>query len=147
VTATSFTDTGLAASAAFSYTVRARDAAGNSSAASAGLSVTTSAASSGGGGCTASFHNDNDWGAGFTATVTVTAGSTAITSWTVTVTFAGNQSVVNIWNAGGSFAGHTETAVSLAYNGALGAGGSTAFGFQAGYSGTNTPPVLTCKAG
>ncbi|MFJ8646851.1 glycoside hydrolase family 6 protein [Streptomyces sp. NPDC093546] len=43
VTGTSYTDTGLAASTAYSYTVRARDAAGNVSAASAALSVTTSA--------------------------------------------------------------------------------------------------------
>ncbi|SDL01502.1 glycoside hydrolase family 6 protein [Streptomyces indicus] len=47
VTGTSFTDTGLSASTAYSYTVRARDAAGNVSAASPALSVTTEA---GGGG-------------------------------------------------------------------------------------------------
>ena len=40
-TATSFTDTGLTASTAYSYTVRARDAAGNVSAASAAVAATT----------------------------------------------------------------------------------------------------------
>ncbi len=40
---TSFTDTGLTPSTAYTYTVRARDAAGNTSTASAPLSVTTSA--------------------------------------------------------------------------------------------------------
>ncbi|MFD0670978.1 DUF4832 domain-containing protein [Cohnella sp. GCM10027633] len=44
-TGTSFTDTGLSAGTAYSYTVKARDAAGNLSAASSALSVTTSAAS------------------------------------------------------------------------------------------------------
>ncbi|MFJ4757839.1 glycoside hydrolase family 6 protein [Streptomyces sp. NPDC088763] len=44
---TTYTDTGLSAATAYSYTVRARDAAGNVSAASAALSVTTEA---GGGG-------------------------------------------------------------------------------------------------
>jgi chitinase len=44
-TGTSYTDTGLAASTTYSYTVKARDAAGNVSAASNALSVTTSAAS------------------------------------------------------------------------------------------------------
>ncbi|MEU0739907.1 glycoside hydrolase family 6 protein [Streptomyces sp. NPDC006134] len=43
VTGTAFTDTGLSASTAYSYTVRARDAAGNVSAPSAALSVTTEA--------------------------------------------------------------------------------------------------------
>ncbi|MFD7392348.1 glycoside hydrolase family 6 protein [Streptomyces sp. NPDC059852] len=40
-TGTTYTDTGLSAATAYSYTVRARDAAGNVSAASAALSVTT----------------------------------------------------------------------------------------------------------
>ncbi|GAA3293790.1 hypothetical protein GCM10020295_16630 [Streptomyces cinereospinus] len=40
-TATTFTDTGLSAATAYAYTVRARDAAGNVSAASAALTVTT----------------------------------------------------------------------------------------------------------
>ncbi|MET9518353.1 cellulase family glycosylhydrolase [Streptomyces sp. NPDC002994] len=50
VTGTSFTDTGLTPSTAYSYTVRARDAAGNVSAPSAALSVTTRAQDGGGGG-------------------------------------------------------------------------------------------------
>ncbi|GHF49096.1 glycoside hydrolase family 6 protein [Streptomyces griseosporeus] len=41
VTGTSFTDSGLSAGTAYSYTVRARDAAGNVSAASSAVSVTT----------------------------------------------------------------------------------------------------------
>ncbi|MFE5898802.1 cellulase family glycosylhydrolase [Streptomyces sp. NPDC056488] len=41
--ATSYTDTGLTANTAYAYTVRARDAAGNVSAASTALSVTTQA--------------------------------------------------------------------------------------------------------
>ncbi|HZI05435.1 MAG TPA: carbohydrate binding domain-containing protein, partial [Archangium sp.] len=43
---TSHTDSGLTASTAYSYTVKARDAAGNTSAASTALSVTTSAGNS-----------------------------------------------------------------------------------------------------
>ncbi|HZH18502.1 MAG TPA: carbohydrate binding domain-containing protein [Archangium sp.] len=45
-TGTTYTDSGLAASTAYSYTVKARDAAGNTSAASTALSVTTSAGNS-----------------------------------------------------------------------------------------------------
>ncbi|WP_304413446.1 fibronectin type III domain-containing protein, partial [Cellulomonas sp. A375-1] len=40
-TGTTYTDTGLTAATAYSYTVRAKDAAGNVSAASSALSVTT----------------------------------------------------------------------------------------------------------
>ncbi|GAA5051685.1 chitinase [Thermocatellispora tengchongensis] len=48
-TATTYTDTGLAASTTYTYTVRARDAAGNRSAASNQISVTTSNSGGGGG--------------------------------------------------------------------------------------------------
>ncbi|MFF5228824.1 fibronectin type III domain-containing protein [Dactylosporangium sp. NPDC000521] len=47
---TSYTDSGLSASTAYTYTVQAYDAAGNVSAASSPLTVTTSASGSGGGG-------------------------------------------------------------------------------------------------
>jgi chitodextrinase len=47
-TMTSFTDTGLTANTAYTYTVTARDAAGNASSTSAPLSVTTSAGSGSG---------------------------------------------------------------------------------------------------
>jgi cellulose 1,4-beta-cellobiosidase len=46
-TTTSFTDTGLTASTAYSYTVKARDAAGNVSAASAAVTATTQAGTGG----------------------------------------------------------------------------------------------------
>ncbi len=47
VTGTTYNDTGLSASTAYSYTVRARDAAGNVSAASAAVSTTTDPADAG----------------------------------------------------------------------------------------------------
>ncbi|WP_037619692.1 glycoside hydrolase family 6 protein [Streptomyces aureus] len=48
-TGTSYTDSGLAASTTYSYTVKAKDAAGNVSAASTAVSATTKASSGGGG--------------------------------------------------------------------------------------------------
>ncbi|MFC4099004.1 fibronectin type III domain-containing protein [Paenibacillus xanthanilyticus] len=59
--ATTYTATGLAPSTAYSFTVRAKDAAGNVSAASSALSVTTNAASGGGGnGLTAQYYDMSD---------------------------------------------------------------------------------------
>ena len=49
-TGTSFDDSGLSASTTYSYTVKARDAAGNVSAASSSVSVTTQSGGTGGGG-------------------------------------------------------------------------------------------------
>ena len=146
---TAYTDTGLTASTAYSYTVKAFDAAGNVSAASAALSATTSAGTGGGGsgGCTAAFTVDNDWGAGFTADVTVTNTGTAATkSWTVTLTFGGTQLVTNSWNATTSQSGKVVTAQSMGFNSAVAPGGTAGFGFQASYTGTNAAPTLTCTA-
>ncbi|MEU6242760.1 glycoside hydrolase family 6 protein [Streptomyces sp. NPDC047024] len=49
VTGTSYTDTGLSAATTYAYTVKAKDAAGNLSAASAAVSATTKASGGGGG--------------------------------------------------------------------------------------------------
>ncbi|WP_274536107.1 cellulase family glycosylhydrolase [Streptomyces sp. CB03234] len=59
VTGTTYTDTGLTPSTAYSYSVRARDAAGNVSAPSAVLSVTTDAGSSPSGGVKVRYKNND----------------------------------------------------------------------------------------
>ncbi|MFJ1792550.1 glycoside hydrolase family 6 protein [Kitasatospora griseola] len=144
---TSYTDTGLTASTAYSYTVKARDAAGNVSPASAALVATTTASGGGtGSGCTASYKVTNDWGAGFNADVTVTAGSAAIKTWKVSWNYGGNQQITNLWNGQLAQSGQAVSVTNLAYNGAVGAGASTSFGFGATYSGANALPTLTCTA-
>ena len=149
VTGTSYTDTGLAASTAYSYTVTAHDAAGNVSAASAAVSATT-AASSGGGtgaGCSAVYTVSSDWGAGFNANVTVTnTGTTATKGWIVSWTFAGNQKVTNLWNGSYTQTGASVSVANAGYNGAIAAGGNTSFGFGGSYTGSNALPTLTCTA-
>ncbi|WP_441246879.1 glycoside hydrolase family 6 protein [Kitasatospora sp. McL0602] len=149
VTGTTFTDTGLTASTAYSYTVTAHDAAGNVSAASAAVTATTG--SSGGGtgnaGCSAAYAVTNDWGSGFTANVTVTnTGTSPTKSWVVSWKWGGNQQLAGSWNTTASQSGTTVTATNLSYNGALAAGASTAFGFQGSYSGSNSAATLTCTA-
>jgi cellulose 1,4-beta-cellobiosidase len=149
-TGTTFTDTGLSASTAYQYTVRARDAAGNLSAASGAVTATTLASGGdpGSGACSAVYHVDNDWGAGFTASVTVTNTSTAaLSSWQVTWTWPGNQQITNSWNSALTSSGQSVTARSADFNGSLAAGSSTSFGFQATYSGSNAAPTLTCTTG
>jgi len=96
--------------------------------------------------CTATFAYASQWGNGFTANVTVTAGSAAIKTWRVTWTWGGNQAISNSWNATVTSGGTAVTATNLSYNGAVAAGGHTAFGFQASFSGTNTAPTLSCSA-
>jgi chitodextrinase len=147
VTGTSFTDTGLSASTPYGYTVTARDAAGNVSAASAAVTATTSSGGGNpppGGGCSAAYTVSNDWDSGFTANVTVTSGSSAIHGWTVTWSYGGSQKITNAWNATVTQSGASVTAANASYNGSLGASASTSFGFQG--TGSGPVPTLTCTA-
>lgn len=146
--APAYADSGLSASTAYSYTVRARDAAGNASAVSAALTVTTAGDGGGGAGCTAAYSVSSDWGSGFNGAVTVTnTGTAPTTSWKVSWTWGGNQQITNLWNGGLAQSGTAVTVVNAPYNGGLAPGASAGFGFGAGYSGANPSPTLTCTAG
>ncbi|GAA3754504.1 endo-1,4-beta-xylanase [Micromonospora maritima] len=97
-----------------------------------------------GGGCSASL-TTNQWPGGFVTTVRVTAGATPLNGWTVTLTVPSGSAVTNTWSAQASGAGGAVTFRNVNYNGQVGAGGSTEFGFQ----GTGTAPAgtPTCAAG
>ena len=147
-TTTTYTDTTLTASTQYTYTVKARDAANNVSAASNSVNATTLASGGTDGGTVlATYKVDNDWGSGFTATVTITNSGTAATkSWRVAWTWAGNQQITNSWNGTVTQSGAAVTAVNVGWNGAIAPGASASFGFQGTYSGTNGAPTLTASA-
>ncbi|MDO3684844.1 cellulase family glycosylhydrolase [Micromonospora sp. C28ISP2-4] len=98
------------------------------------------------GGCTATYTVGNSWQGGFQGEVKVTAGAAAITGWTVRWTYANGQSVTQAWNASVSNSGSAYTARNVDYNGRLGAGASTSFGFIGTWQGTNPTPTVTCTA-
>lgn len=98
-------------------------------------------------GCTATYALIGEWTGGFQAEVRVTAGSQAINGWTVTWTYADGQTVSQAWNATVTSSGSTVTARNVSYNGSLGAGASTTFGFLGSWTGRNTAPSsLSCTA-
>ncbi|WP_158854009.1 lytic polysaccharide monooxygenase auxiliary activity family 9 protein [Saccharothrix deserti] len=95
-------------------------------------------------GCSATLRIASQWSGGFQAEVRVTAGTTAITGWAVNWTFANGERIDSSWSAAVTTSGSTISARNVAYNGSLGAGTSTSFGFVA--SGTAGTPILTCTA-
>ncbi|MEV4565310.1 glycoside hydrolase family 9 protein [Nonomuraea sp. NPDC049419] len=138
-TSTSFDLTGLTASTAYTVTVVARDAAGNSSPASEATSFTTSGGSSGG--CAAAYKVIGSWGGAFQAEVTVTnAGTSAISGWTVT--WSSQNTITQLWGGRHTVSGGTVTVRNESWNGSLAPGASATFGFIA--NGTSTTPELTC---
>jgi chitodextrinase len=145
VSGTSFNATGLSASTSYGFFVRARDAAGNTSPASGTTTVTTQAGGGGGGdpgtGACRVAYTVNQWSSGFTANVTVTnTGGSALNGWALTWSYGGNQQVTNAWNATVTQSGSAVTARNASHNGAIPAGGSTSFGFNGNYSGSNPAP-------
>ncbi|BCJ73377.1 hypothetical protein CS0771_29210 [Catellatospora sp. IY07-71] len=131
-TTASFSNTGLSANTAYRYQVRARDAAGNVSAVSSAVTVTTTTGGGTGGGCGATATVQTQWQTGYVIEpVRVTnSGTSAISGWTVTFTLPAGHTVTGSWNATLTTSGQTVTARNAAYNGSLGAGASTTFGFQ-----------------
>ena len=120
------------------------------SSASPSKSASASASSSSGGGgtksCTATYSVTGQWSGGFQGDVKVTAGSSAITGWTVSWTFANGQTVTQAWNATVTSSGSSVTAKNVSYNGSLGSGASTNFGFIGSSSSTNSVPSVACTA-
>ena len=92
-------------------------------------------------GCTATFKAISTWPGGYQGEITVTAGSSAITSWQVT---ASGTSVSSLWNGVATSSGSTLTVRNAPYNGAVSSGGSTTFGFIG--NGAPGTPTLTCAA-
>jgi endoglucanase len=146
-TRTTYTDTGLSPSTAYTYTVEAFDAAGNLSPASAPVTATTQGTGTSSG-CSATYAVTNQWNNGFTATVTITnSGTVATHSWQVGWTWpSSGQQVTNAWNATESRSGQSETFTAVSSDAAVAPGGTTSFGFQASYSGTNPAPTPVCTA-
>jgi chitodextrinase len=147
-TGTTFSATGLSASTSYTFSVRARDAAGNTSAASAGRSVTTSAGNGnpGTGACTATYRTTNTWSGGFQGEVSVrNNGTSALNGWTTTWALPSGSNVGQVWGGRSSVSGSTITVRNETYNGTIGAGATTTYGF----TGTGTAPspsTVTCTS-
>ncbi|WP_067124940.1 cellulase family glycosylhydrolase [Microtetraspora malaysiensis] len=113
-------------------------------------SPSPSASPTGGGrACSATYTVVGQWQDGFQGEVTVTAGGAPISGWTVKWTYADGQTVTQSWNATITSSGSSVTAKNVSYNGDLGAGASTTFGFlgsRNGPDGANGTPSLSCTA-
>ena len=104
----------------------------------------TTTTSQGSGGCTAAYSVQSQWPGGFVANVNVTAGSSAINGWRVTMTLPSGAAVNNMWNGVNSGTSGTVTVTNQSYNGRLGAGQTTNFGFVG--TGTGAGATVSCTA-
>ncbi|MET0419076.1 MAG: cellulose binding domain-containing protein [Actinoplanes sp.] len=102
--------------------VRARDAAGNLSAASNIVTAQTPPAT-----CRVTYAVTARWAGGFVADVTV-SNTTAVSGWALALTYAGDQRVSSSWNATFTQSGATVTVTGARWNQSIPAGGSASAG-------------------
>ena len=143
VTATSYSDTGRAASTEYYYVIEATDAAGTS-ATSAQASATTQSSSGGSSTCVVDYTIGSSWSGGFGASITIkNTGSQALSSWTLKWTFANGQTISQAWNGVATQSGANVTITNESYNGSIAAGGSySGLGFNGTWNNsTNAVPT------
>jgi xyloglucan-specific exo-beta-1,4-glucanase len=85
----------------------------------------------------------NDWGSGATVNITIKNNtSTEVNGWTLAWDFSGNQTIVNLWSGSYTQSGTSVSVKDAGYNANISAnGGTTNFGFNLSYSGTNAMPT------
>jgi cellulase/cellobiase CelA1 len=95
-----------------------------------------------GGACSVQYTVTNQWPGGFGANVTFTnTGSTAINGWNLTWTFPNGQTITQLWNGNYTQSGGTVSVTNASYNGTIAPGGSTNFGFNGSWNGSNSSPT------
>ena len=103
--------------------------------------VLTATAAQAAAGCRVDYGVTSSWGGGFGAGVTVTNLGDAVTGWTVSWSFAAGQTVTQLWNGSFTQSGSQVSVTNAAYNGSLATGGSTNFGFNGSWTGSNPDPA------
>jgi hypothetical protein len=144
-TGTTFEATGLTGSTTYTFTVRARDAAGNVSTSSPGRTVTTPPGGGGTGTCSGTYRLVNSWSGGFQGEVVVrNTGTATITAWTVAWALASGSAITQLWNGRLTVASGAASVQNETHNGTLGAGATTTFGFT-GTGPATVPPDVSCS--
>ena len=91
--------------------------------------------------CRVDYVITSQWSNGFGANVTVTNLGDAVSGWRLTWTFSAGQTVAQAWNTNLTQSGSTVSASNASYNGSLGTGASTQFGFNGSLTGSNPVPT------
>ena len=120
----------------------------SSSKSSAARSIASSSASSvaTAAGLSCSYVVTNSWNGGFTGAIRITnKGTVAVSGWAANWKYSGTNRITSTWNATLS-GSNPYTAINVNYNGSLGVGQTTEFGFQANSNGGGIEiPAVNCK--
>jgi endo-1,4-beta-xylanase len=97
--------------------------------------------------CTATYRTVSSWDGGFQGEVIVAnKGSATLGGWTVRLTLASGQTLANVWNGINTGTSGAVSVRNATYNGSLGAGVSTTFGFLVNGSSNAAPGSISCTS-
>ena len=97
-------------------------------------------------GCSATYKVTSAWGGGFQGEVAVrNNGTGTLNGWTATWTNPSGVTITQLWNGTMTTSGSTVTVKNLSWNGTLGSGATTTFGFL-GNGTSTTVPTVTCTS-
>jgi len=100
-----------------------------------------------GSGCSASYSVSNSWQGGFNAAVTVkNNGSATLNGWTVHLTLPSGTSIVSLWNGTNTGTSGAVTVKNASFNGSLGGGASTSFGYTGSGNSSPAPSNISCTS-
>ncbi|MGI5158392.1 arabinofuranosidase catalytic domain-containing protein [Microbispora sp. CA-102843] len=113
----------------------------------------THAASAAAAGCQVTYTVTNQWPGGFGANVSVNNLGDPVSGWKLTWSFSAGQTITQLWNGTYTQSGSQVTVTNVDYNGSIPSGGSTSFGFNGTFNGSNPVPSsfalngVTCTGG
>ncbi|MBO2448841.1 cellulase family glycosylhydrolase [Actinomadura barringtoniae] len=86
-------------------------------------------------------YTKNDWGTGFTASVTITNQGDPLNGWKLAYSYTGNQRLSSGWNGKWAQSGTAVTVTNESWNGSLATGAAVQIGANFTYSGKNDDPT------
>jgi beta-xylosidase len=104
-------------------------------------------------GCQVTYAVNSEWQGGFGANVTINNLGDPVSSWRLTWSFGAGQTIQQLWNGSYTQSGANVTVTNASYNGSIATGGSTSFGFNGAWTGSNPVPTsfalngVTCNGG
>ncbi|GAA5193645.1 hypothetical protein GCM10023322_56130 [Rugosimonospora acidiphila] len=92
-------------------------------------------------GCRVDYTVTNQWPGGFGANVNITNLGDPVNGWRLTWSFTAGQTITQLWSGAVAQSGAAVTVTNASYNGSLGTGAGTSFGFNGAWTGANPTPT------
>lgn len=137
---TTTTVTGLSPGTAYTFTVRAADAAGNLSEPSDAATASTASAATEP--LSATFAKTSDWGSGFVGDYVIgNEGPAPVEGWQLEFDLPSSETITSAWSANLSRSGNRYTLTDASWTHTVAPGSSVEVGFQGAYSGGFAAPA------